>query len=353
MDAFAASLQNSPELFPHALNVGADSVSFLRLAEKDYEAAAFLDERILTRQTISRAIPWLQVARALQEIQLREGCDLIFHTGHVGSTLISRLLGRHASVFGIREPGILRTLTQIRCEPEDAPQRWSDPAFEARLSGLLKLWSRTFRPEQRACVKTTSFVSELARELLLRPFQPRAIFVFVPAKTYLATILGGPNSRKESRVLAQSRLQRLERRLGQQPWNLSELSEGESIAMSWACEMTALSAGASAAGERVLWVNFDRFLAEPHASLKLAFDHFGRNVDEKTIGQILSGPDMHRYSKAPEHAYDVNLRHAVLNQARAEFANEIARGLGWLERAMVDFPVIATAMQMPRQAQLA
>ena len=89
MDAFAASLQNSPELFPHALNVGADSVSFLRLAEKDYEAAAFLDERILTRQTISRAIPWLQLTRALQEIQLREGCDLIFHTDRKSTRLNS------------------------------------------------------------------------------------------------------------------------------------------------------------------------------------------------------------------------------------------------------------------------
>ena len=349
LDALAASLERSPELFPHSLNTRADSVSLIRLTERDYEAASFLDARILTRQTIGRTIPWPQLEAALSQTRLEEDCDFIFHIGHVGSTLLSRLLGKHPALFALREPAILRTLTQIRFDPAHPSLSWGQDGFEARLSDFLKLWSRPFRPEQHTCIKATSFVSELAGELLARPFRPRAIFVFVPAESYLAAILGGPNSRQESKMLAQSRLQRLERRLGGQPRKLATLSEGEMIAMSWACEITALSAAAAEAGDRVLWLNFDGFLEKPQATLRSALTHFRIEAGDQEIEKILSGPEMHRYSKGPEHAYDANLRHDVLNHARMEFGNEIASGLSWLESASEQFRAIRAAMEMSLQ----
>ena len=38
---------------------------------------------------------------------------------------------------------------------------------------------------------------------------------------------------------------------------------------------------------------------------------------------------MRRYSKAPEHAYDLALRNDVLAAARAEHGEEIRRGMRW------------------------
>ncbi len=71
-----------------------------------------------------------------------------------------------------------------------------------RLSTFLKLWSRTFAPGQRALIKATSYVSEMAAELLARPSAPRAIFMTVSAETYLATILGAEHSPRETREFA-------------------------------------------------------------------------------------------------------------------------------------------------------
>jgi hypothetical protein len=313
MDALASALAASPELFPHALDVEKDAVSLIRLNEAAYRAAGFLDGRILTPQTVSRTVPGIELAAAAAP--LPEACDFIFHIGHVGSTLLSRLLGSHPAVFALREPQILRTLALSREAPDSAD----------RLTTFLKLWSRTFRPGQRSVVKATSFASELAGGILARPDRPKAIFMTVPAETYLATILGGPNSRQEARTLAPARLQRLQTRKPVAP----PASEGELIAMSWACEMATLTEAQSAA---ILWLDFDRFLADPPTALADCFRHLGIDASANQLHQILAGPDMHTYSKAQQYGYDAQLRTDVLNQARAENGAEIRRGLAWLER---------------------
>ena len=59
---------------------------------------------------------------------------------------------------------------------------------------------------------------------------------------------------------------------------------------------------------------------------------------------MLLSPLFGRYSKGPEHAYDANLRRQVLDQARAEHAQELAKGLAWLERAGAEAPVVAEAL---------
>ena len=146
-------------------------------------------------------------------------------------------------------------------------------------------------------------------------------------------------------MLAPFRLQRLQQRLGEQPWQLSALSEGEILALTWACEMSALTEAAQAAAGRVLWVNFDQFLLSPAQTLSAVLRHVGLDASAQTVAGILAGPDMQRYSKAPEHGYDAQLRNDVLNHARAMHGNEIRRGLAWLERAAARFSAVRDALQ--------
>jgi hypothetical protein len=151
-------------------------------------------------------------------------------------------------------------------------------------------------------------------------------------------------------MLAPSRLLRLHRRIGAEAWQLASLSEGEVLALSWACEMSALAQAAHAGGGRSLRVDFDRFLLSPAALLSSVLRHFGiegasEAETSSEVGALVEGPDMRRYSKAPEHAYDAALRHDVLNAARAAHGAEISRGLAWLDRAAMQFPAVRDAMQ--------
>jgi hypothetical protein len=345
MDELAQSLAGSPVLFPHALDVGKDSVSFIRLERADYERASFLDARILSAQAAVQSMPWREVAAAVDAAQLAEHCTYIFHIGHVGSTLLSRLIGSHPRAFGLREPMILRVFAQLQAETGLRPPDWSESRFDARLSACLKLLSRTFDPRQCAVIKATSFVSELAADLLSRTSAPRAVTMCVSPESYLATILGGPNSRQEAKMLLPGRLRRLHRRIGGDVWRPESLSEGETLGLGWACETSALAQAKRAAHDAVLGVDFERFLAHPALILLAALRHLGIDATQGEAEAILRGPHMHRYSKAPEHAYDAVLRSEVLNEARAAHRAEIRRGLAWLDRAAAEFAPVRDAMQ--------
>ena len=90
-------------------------------------------------------------------------------------------------------------------------------------------------------------------------------------------------------------------------------------------------------------LDFDQFLIDPPRHLASAFRHFDVAASDRELHEIVSGPDMKRYSKAQEHAYDTALRNAVLNDARRRFAPEIARGLAWLDRSAAEFDPIRNA----------
>ncbi|HEX3913934.1 MAG TPA: hypothetical protein VHW71_10535 [Steroidobacteraceae bacterium] len=345
MNGIQESLARSPQMFPHLLDPPSDSVSFVDLTRADYEKASFLDGRILTPQTPIRTLPWRDVAAAVESAGLAEHCGLIFHIGHVGSTLLSRLIGAHPGAFALREPGVLRAFAQIMSEPAGMPAAWSGDDIERRLSSMLKLFSRTFDGRQLAVIKATSFVSELAAALLARASRPRAVLMYVSPESYLATILGGPNSREEAKILAPSRLRRLHQRLGREAWSAASLSEGERLALAWVCEMSGLAAAAGSAGERAARLDFDEFLADPSTLLGI-LRHLGIDANAAEVSTILDGPDMRRYSKAPEYAYDRALRVAVLNQARELHGHEIRRGLVWLDRAAEQFAPVRQAIAL-------
>ena len=107
----------SPELFPMEFDLHRDAVTFVRLSREDYSRASFLDGRIVTTKTMTHAAPWAHVAAAIESARLAERCDFIFHIGHVGSTLISRLAGAHPAVLSLREPQVLRAFARLRGSP--------------------------------------------------------------------------------------------------------------------------------------------------------------------------------------------------------------------------------------------
>ena len=313
--------------FDYPLRLQDGRVGVLELTEADYGRASFLDERLLepARPLVWR--DWDEWAPA----QTPPGvpfAHFIFHIGHVGSTLLSRLMGEHPSLFSVREPALLREVATGRLRGE--------------VGGLLALFARVWRTEQTALIKATSFVSVLAPEMMARTHGGRAILLSTTPPNYLRAILGGPASRQEAQALGASRRERLGHRLGRPT---STDGEGEMIAMSWLCEALSLYDLVQAQPDRCLWLDFDRLLETPEVSLHLSFTHLGVDPLGMDIAGLVSGPIMRRYAKAPEHAYDAELRRAVLDQAGREQAMEVRRGMDWLQRMHAAHPAVGPVLQ--------
>ena len=308
-------------------------VRLIRLDEAAYRSASFLDQRLL-----SMGYPQHNTDPALLEAaaaQLTPAAHFIFHTGHVGSTLVSRLIGAYAAFFSLREPALLRAFATDS----------SPGSGVLSLATAATLLGRRWREQQRAVIKATSFASELAESLLGAEHQPRAIFMFVQPLAYLRSIFAGANSRAEIRQLADARLRRLARRLPESGGNAEARSEGEIVAMSWLCEMTTLRQAADRFGAQVLWVDFDGFLAAPCAGLQGMFAALGARPAAPEIEALVTGPLMQQYSKAPEHPYDARLRSEVMVAAEREHGAEIRRGMLWLQQMARRHPLVASVLR--------
>lgn len=311
-----------------ALDPNAGMVRLVAMNRESYREASFLDDRMMRDPVDSQVVSFTDVEAALTD-DIRTDARWIFHIGHVGSTLLARLLGEIDGVLSIREPRLLRDLAispaavraqYIRCMP--------------------RLMSRTFAEDEVACVKATSFAGTIAPELV--PTGERALFMFATPRNYIASMLPGEGSQKELDILEADRRQRLKQRGISLP---PPRHDADLAAAAWACEMTTLEAAADAMTDRHLaWADFDAMLDDMPAALQRVAAHFGFDASAERLAAIASGPLMSRYSKDLNHEYTPILRRTIIEQEIELQGPKIDDALAMLRDAAEKSPLLARAL---------
>ncbi|MGE0597430.1 MAG: hypothetical protein AB7P07_13785 [Hyphomonadaceae bacterium] len=327
VSALLPQLAASPALHIQKIEPIQQIAQVLVLDEAAYRRESFLDDRILRPDSFAVWSPLRQLlSRAPRS---GDAPHFIFHQGHTGSTLISRLLDAMGA-FGVREPAPLTSLAELY-DNLDAPHSlYGREEFEALAAALMHFWARRFDAYSTPVVKATSHAGRVGAALLQIAPQARAITLYLKPEPYLAVLLAGANTPVDLRAFAQERMRRVQA-LGVQSAPLYRLSLGETAALAWLAERSAHAGMRAAAGARVLDVDFDGFLAAPEPQLAAIASHFG--LDGARAPDALAGPAMRSYSKAPEHAYSAAVRAEAMQAARVQHGEEIKRGLAWLETA--------------------
>jgi hypothetical protein len=316
----------SPELHLHQIDLVQQNGLFVQMNPGAYRAASFLDGRSFNHQTLGGWIPFQQIQQTVLQGALPESLlHFIFHMGHTGSTLISRLLDESGVVQSLREPLVLRDLAVMHDRKKDSDHLLSPQDVDAWTEIMLRLWSRCRPGRQCAIVKATSSTARVAAELMRARSSARAIYLSMAAEPYIAVILGGPASLMDIRGHAEERMRRLTRFLGQEPKPLHELSPGELVAASWVCEALTREQIRQSAGERLLCLDFDEFLGDIPAAIRRLLVHFGLPGGEDMTNRIATSPALGQYAKAPEHAYSSRLRADVIQDSRQRNSVEIGR----------------------------
>jgi hypothetical protein len=341
---FAALLAASPDAYPQAVDLVRGLVLVIRMDEAAFRKASFLDDRILGPATQGAWLPGDVVSAAARRVADRRPVHFVFHSGHVGSTLLTRLLDETGAVLSLREPLPLRTLAEAEEALGRPESLLSADQFDGLLDMLLVLWSRGYASSRTVVVKATSSAGRLAPRILARAPSSRAVCLSLRAEPYIATLLGGANSLIDLRGHAPGRMRRLlaGRELAVPP--VHALSAGELAALGWVTESLAHAAARAAAGERVLMIDFENFLGDLPRGLGTVVAHFGLPRDEAFLAAAGGHAVLRRYSKAPEQPFAPGERGERLAFARREYRDEIARGLAWIGRlARADAGIAALA----------
>jgi hypothetical protein len=344
MTDFIAGLADSPQFYPQKFDLVRDAVLLMAMRSADYQAASFLDDRIVSAATQAQWVPYAVVAQAMAQPQNPRPLHFIFHSGHVGSTLLSRVLDETAAILSLREPLTLRTFADAHDALIAGTSLMEAAQFDARLETVLRAWSRGYDATRAVVVKATSVASRFAPSLLTRRPAARAIYLNLRAEPFLATLLAGANSAIDLNGHAPLRYRRLQNVLGPDVPALSSLSLGELAALSWLVETLTEAAVVRQFGPRILTIDFDQLLAAPVEAVAAALRQFALDVPHDLADMIARSAVLTRYSKAPEHAYSPQLRTQLLDQARVEHAAELRKGLDLLDRLGAQHGAVAAVL---------
>lgn len=306
----------------------------LHFDRDDYRRASFLDQRALQH----RQIPGWEVSRAEVEAALSPPVSTmpihwLFHIGHCGSTLLSRILDLAPGVLGLREPLPLLTLAQAS----------GDPATAAWFPPTLRLLARGFDDTRAVVIKPTSVVTTLASQLL-ESHAGQACLLWVDLQTWLATMLRDASLRKSA--------------LSTEPLRLIALvdaalppaaGDGERLARLWLGEQLrwrqlALAIDSQNA-QRLIDLDFAAVLGDPAATSARLLAHFGLQAPPDWAQRIEASGLLTRYAKDEAQDFDALTRQRELAAAQALHHDTIAAGIAWAERAIA---MLGTDELIPR-----
>lgn len=335
----------SPDVYLQKVDLARDAVLLVQLSRSVYRTASFLDDRILTPDVKGSWTDLSSVLEAAQSLGERKPLHFILHTGHVGSTLLSRLLDESGCVLSLREPLPLRTLADARDVLGLPESLLSSRDFAALEQALMQLWSRGYQDTQSIVLKATSSASRIAPQLLERHDGAHAVYLNLAAEPYLATLLAGRNSGIDLRGHGPVRIRQLQARIETPLPQLHALSLGELAAMSWLAETWNQHDAVARLGTRVMAVDFDELLADIGGGVGRVAAHFELPLDSRWLADIARSPVLTRYSKSPDFEYSPQVRSELLRQSRQDNATQIAMGLRWLENLAGSQPAVAAVLR--------
>lgn len=340
-----SGLAASPDVYLQKVDLARDAALLVQLSESVYRTASFLDDRILTSDVKGSWVSLGNLLEAAQAIGARKPLHFIFHTGHVGSTLLSRLLDESGCVLSLREPLPLRTLADARDALGLPESLLSSRDFDALEQALLKLWSRGYQSTHTVVLKATSSACRIAAQLLERHDGAHAVYLNLAAEPYLATLLAGKNSAIDLRGHGPVRIRQLQARIATPLPQLHALSLGELAAMSWLAETWNQHEAVARLGARIAALDFDELLADVAGAVRRVAAHFMLPLDSARLNDIARSPVLTRYSKSPDFEYSPQVRRELLRQSRQNNAAQIAAGLRWLENLARSQPAVAEVLR--------
>ena len=323
--------------YVHSVGVNMQATLYPMTAES-YRASVFLDGRIaLPEDAPSAQINFMDLCGQFPAVAGAE-TRYLFHISHVGSTLLSRLLGCKREVLSLREPLLLRWLSLFKNDLGKPECRIDAPTYQAFLSASLGLISRPLGVVDQVIVKPTSFTNNIAHDILTVQPKARAIGIYSRLDAFVATILKGGGGWNDILELAPTRLKRLHDMLGRAPWQLSKLSAGEIVAMSWLSEMATLQRVSAEVGDRFMWLDFDAYLVNPDQIFAAMCDSLQLEwTANDAVASEISGL-RNRYSKDSSISFASETRHSQIAEILVRQAAEVNRARAWVDAAMKAYP---------------
>ena len=307
----------------HRYDPGHDAVHLLPVTRAEHRAAVFI-----TDEYLPTGLEPLVVRRsdAIEAAPARAPLHFLFHSAYCCSTLLARAVDRPGWAMGLKEPVILNDIIGWR------RRGGAGPDMASVLDDILALLSRPFAPGEAVIVKPSTAVNALAPAMLaLRP-EARAILLYAPLRTYLASIAKkGLDGRLWVRTLLTGMIDDGLIDLGFSARDYLGQTDLQVAAVGWLAHQQLFTRMVEQFGpDRVRTLDSATLMKDPRAALSAMAALFGRPLDPAAIDDIASGPAFGTHSKFGT-AFDVGNRVAEHRDAAERHGDEIEKVTLWAD----------------------
>jgi hypothetical protein len=255
----------------------------------------------------------------------------IFHVGHCGSTLLSRVLAQSPKILAHREPYILGGMSDTLRDIDSATAWVRQDTWLQILRTVVYLLGRTDEPYEQAVVKVKSGQTNLAMPLLGLDKRIRAIGLYVPLERFLAGALRDDGRTTDAAIFVPHKLRDWIEISGTTVLKVADLTTVQRIGVCWLSSMAQMIAVAERFPDRLMLVNFEEFLRDPPRSIDgvLSHMHLGGEKSEILAGyrEVASS-----HSKEPDKKFDRASRERLLIESRERNSDRIEAGLKFIEQ---------------------
>lgn len=307
-----------PRWFPVDLDVSRQEVHFALLDEAVIEQSTFIDSRLDLTGLPTAVIP----IRELTGLVTRVAPAWLWHTSFCGSTLFARMLHVAPYSISLREPLVLRRLS-------DAVAFGGE--ISAFIQPILALLARSWHRGGRTVIKPTHAALNIADALMAAEPSSRAIVLTSSLDDFLVSHLKKtPQTLERIPLLAERSLRAgsFAKRLAQEAFHPP--SPLAAAALQWAAQRELLAEIRDRMPDRIRVLDWERAQADLAATLQECSSWLQLELPAQELAANVA-KQAQRHAKAPGEAYGLSKRREEIMWLRARYGQSVDQAQTWAE----------------------
>jgi len=332
-----ASLLFEPEYYLFDFTADGSASKFLVISEENLGLAPFIDIRLEPLAQARFSIS----TRKLFSLESQHGLarpplHFIFHHAFVCSTLLARCLNQVDAFFSLKEPWIVRRLSDFK-------RNRKNPLPEAQWREMftrnLALLSKNYRSGSSTVIKATNVANNLLQDVMHLMPDSRIVYLYSDLQSFLVSNLKKPpeTQQKMPGLYAGFAHDSDFGKRFRQYANPAQMSLLQVCALIWIANIYSLKQNAEKFGEdNLLKLHMSDLLASPADSLARVSAHFGRPATQDDIARMTHPEVMRTNAKSPGQQYGTDVRELEIQRVLDTHGAQVQETLEWAEPLLAE-----------------
>ena len=337
----APALLFDPEYYIFDFVPENDLTRFLAIEEKNLALAPFVDIRFepLAQGRFSVSTKELLALEKMHHIR-RPPSAFIFHHAFVCSTLLARCLNQIDAFFSLKEPWILRRLSDLK---RAHGQRLSRNQWRGMFTCYLGLLAKNYRTGKTPVIKVTNVANNLLADVLRYLPGQKILYLYSDLGSFLVSNLKKPHDTQVKMPgLATAFLSDSDfaQRFPQFS-DVKRLSFLQVCALIWLVNLYNFQQSAEKYNQtNIKTLEMKSFLADMGGNLKSLSSFFGHNATPLEIERMLDPEVTQTDAKHQQNPYGRQSKQAEAVQILGKYSIEIEKVLRWINPLVEELGVL-------------